>query len=205
VSGAVGLVLAAGRSTRMGRPKQLVELGGRPLLEHAVAAMVAAPLDRVVVALGAHACRVRDGADLHGAEVFVAAGWREGMGRVLAEAAGAYGPDADALVVALGDQPLLTPEAIALLVDAWEGGAGPVVRATYGGRPGHPVLFARPALDRLATLHGDEGARDLLRDHPGWIRAVELGSTGNDMDVDDEPGLARARALLRAREVATGG
>jgi CTP:molybdopterin cytidylyltransferase MocA len=204
VTGAVGLVLAAGRSTRMGRPKQLAELGGRPMLEHVVAAMAAAPLDRVVVALGAHACRVKDGADLAGAEVFVAPGWREGMGRVLAEAAEAYGPGCDALVVALGDQPLLTPATVAALVGAWQAGGGPVVRATYGGRPGHPVLFAGPALDRLRTLRGDEGARELLRGNPGWIRSVEVGQVGDDMDVDDEAGLARAGELLRARGTGSG-
>jgi molybdenum cofactor cytidylyltransferase len=204
VTGVVGLVLAAGRSTRMGRPKQLAELAGRPMLEHAVAAMAAAPVDRVVVALGAHACRVQDGADLGGVEVFVAPGWREGMGRVLAEAAEAYGSTCDALAVALGDQPLLTPATIAALVTAWEAGAGPVVRATYGGRPGHPVLFARPALDRLPALRGDEGARELLRDNPGWIRSVEVGQVGDDMDVDDEAGLARAGELLRARGASVG-
>jgi molybdenum cofactor cytidylyltransferase len=204
VSGAVGLVLAAGRSTRMGRPKQLAELAGRPMLDYAVAAMTAAPLDRVVVALGAHACRVRDGADLRGVEVFEAPGWREGMGRVLGEAAARYGPDCDALVVTLGDQPLLTPAAVAAVVGAWEAGAGPVVRAVYGGRPGHPVLFARPALDRLPALRGDDGARELLRDNPGWLRTVELGLAGDDMDVDDEIGLERARVLLRARGTGAG-
>jgi molybdenum cofactor cytidylyltransferase len=192
----VGLVLAAGRSTRMGRPKQLVELAGRPLLEHALSALAASPVDKVVVALGAHACRVRDGVDLHGAEAFVADGWREGMGRVLGEAAAACGPGCDALVVTLGDQPLITPATVAALVGAWREGAGPVVRAVYGGRPGHPVLFARPALDELPGLGGDAGAGGLLRSNPGWVHAVEAGDLGNDMDVDDEAGLAAARALL---------
>jgi CTP:molybdopterin cytidylyltransferase MocA len=196
----VGLVLAAGGSTRMGRPKQLAELGGRPLLEHVVATMAAAPLDRVLVALGAHADQVLAGVDLHGADVHVTERWPEGMGQVLAEAAGVLAGRCDALVVALGDQPLLTPATVERLVAAWRSGSGPVVRAAYGGRPGHPVLFSGVALGELGTLRGDEGARDLLRRRPDWVSMIELGEVGDDTDVDDEAGLDRARALLRARD-----
>jgi molybdenum cofactor cytidylyltransferase len=194
----LGVVLAAGRSSRMGRPKQLADLDGRPLLEHALAHMTAAGLDGVVVALGAHACRVTDAVDLHGATPFVAPGWREGMGTVLAQTVAAYAPGCDALVVALGDQPLVRAEATGALVAAWRDGAGPVVSAAYGGRPGHPKLFARPALDALATLGGDTGARKLLTAHPEWVHLVEVGEGSSDTDIDDEAGLEQARLLLLA-------
>jgi len=189
----------------MGRPKQLAELGGRPLLEHALAAMSAAPVDDVVVALGAYADEVLAAVDLHRARPLEVQGWAEGMGRVLARAvamatspearkAGGYG----AVVVALGDQPLVTAEVVARLVDAWAHGAGPVVTATYRGRPGHPKLFDRAVLPHLHELAGDAGARELLASHPDWVVGVEAAALGSDLDVDDEPGLARAAALLAA-------
>ena len=195
----------------MGRPKQLAELGGRPLLEHALAAMSAAPVDDVVVALGAYADEVLAAVDLHRARPLEVQGWAEGMGRVLARAVatapetrGATSPEArkaggySAVVVALGDQPLVTAEVVARLVDAWAHGAGPVVTATYRGRPGHPKLFDRAVLPHLHELAGDAGARELLARHPDWVVGVEAAALGSDLDVDDEPGLARAAALLAA-------
>src|SRR6266508_2736437 len=82
----LGLVLAAGGSTRMGRPKQLAELDGRPLLEHVLLALQDAPVDRVMVALGASADEVRARVDLRGATPLVVQDWARGMGHVLASA-----------------------------------------------------------------------------------------------------------------------
>jgi molybdenum cofactor cytidylyltransferase len=200
----VGLVLAAGRSTRMGRPKQLAELDGRPLLEHVLAALEAAPLDRVVVALGAHAGTILERVDLHGAEPLVVEGFEAGMGRVLASAAGALGQP-DAVVVSLGDQPLVGPKVVAELVAAWRAGAGPVVTAAYGGRHGNPKLFDRAVLAQLTRLDGDTGARDVVAAHPEWVTPVEVGALGDDADVDDEDGLARLAARSGSPNGAPGG
>jgi molybdenum cofactor cytidylyltransferase len=200
----VGLVLAAGRSTRMGRPKQLAELDGRPLLEHVLAALESVPLDRVMVALGAHAETILERVDLHGAEPLVVEGFEAGMGHVLARAAATLG-DADAVVVCLGDQPLLGPKVVAELVAAWRAGAGPVVTAAYGGRGGNPKLFDRSVLAELARLGGDTGARDLLATHPEWVTSVEVGALGDDADVDDEAGLARLAARFATPNGAPGG
>lgn len=193
----VGLVLAAGRSSRMGRPKQLAELDGRPLLEHVLAALAAAPVDRVVVALGASAAAVLDTVDLHGAEPLQVDGFERGMGHVLASAARAVEArgDGDALVVCLGDQPLVGPAVVAELVAAWREGAGPVVTAAYGGRQGNPKLFDRSVIAGLGELSGDTGARELLASHPEWVVPVEVGALGDDADVDDEQGLARVAEL----------
>ena len=97
-----GLILAAGAGRRFGGPKQLAELNGRPLLEHAVRAMAAA-VDRVVVVLGARADEVVAGADLRGAEVVVCAGWADGMSASLRCGLAALG-DVDEVVVALASE-----------------------------------------------------------------------------------------------------
>jgi molybdenum cofactor cytidylyltransferase len=185
----------------MGRPKQLAELDGRPLLEHALEALAAAPVDEVVVALGAGAREVVERVDLHGARPLVVKGWAEGMGHVLARAVAAL-DQPSAVVVCLGDQPLVGPMVVARLVEVWRDGAGPVVTATYDRRRGNPKLFDHGVLPHLARLHGDTGARELLAAHPEWVTAVEVGTLGSDADVDDEPALARVEALLSARRVA---
>jgi CTP:molybdopterin cytidylyltransferase MocA len=194
----LGLVLAAGGSRRLGRPKQLAELGGRPLLEHVLRALEGAPVDAVVVALGAHAAEVRARVDLGRAVPLVVGDWAKGMGHVLASALARYSPARGhrATVVLLGDQPLVSGGSVARLVDAWRAGAGPVVTATYGGRPGHPKLFDHRLLPELLRLDGDAGARDLLAAHPEWVHAVEVGGLGSDADVDVEADLRRVGRLL---------
>jgi nicotine blue oxidoreductase len=192
----LGVVLAAGGSTRMGRPKQLAELDGRPLLAHVLTAVGAAPVDRVVVTLGGAASEVLDRVDLGRAEPLVVERWAEGMGHVLASALAQAGDDWAAVVVLLGDQPLVPAAAVTRVVEAWRAGAGPVVTATYGGRPGHPKLFDRRLEPELLRLAGDTGARDLVAAHPGWVHRVEVGDLGSDADIDVEADLERVGAML---------
>jgi nicotine blue oxidoreductase len=192
----LGVVLAAGGSTRMGRPKQLAELAGRPLLAHVLAALDEAPVDRVVVALGGAADLVLDRVELGRAEPLVVEGWAAGMGHVLAGTLARAGDDWEAVVVLLGDQPLVPGRAVARVVEAWRAGAGPVVTATYGGRPGHPKLFDRRLLPDLLRLAGDAGARDLVAAHRDRVHRVEVGDLGSDADVDVEADLERVGQML---------
>jgi molybdenum cofactor cytidylyltransferase len=187
----LALVLAAGGSTRMGRPKQLAELDGRPLLAHVLRALDAAPVDQVAVALGCRAGEVAARVELGRARPLLVADWAAGMGHVLAEAVAAAGEPHAAVVVLLGDQPLVSGAIVERLVAVWRAGAGPVVSAAYGGRPGHPKLFDRSVLPALRRLGGDAGARELLAAHPDWVHPVEVGDLGSDADVDDEADLAR--------------
>jgi CTP:molybdopterin cytidylyltransferase MocA len=186
-----GLVLAAGAARRFGAPKQLAELDGVPLLQHAVDAMLAARgVDRVVVVLGAGAGEVRAAVDFGDAEVVECEDWAEGMAASLRAGVAALAPS-DAVVVTLGDQPRMSPAAITAVVEAAAPGVG-AVRAVYDGDPGHPVLLARALHDRVGRLRGDTGARDLLDGVE--VRTVEVGHLGRPGDVDTPEELEALRS-----------
>ncbi len=183
-----GLVLAAGSSRRFGAPKQLAELEGRPLLEHALRAMAATGLDRLVVVLGARADEVLEQVDLHGAESVTCERWAEGQSASLAcGLAHLDGLKPEAVVVALGDQPRLSPVAVTRVLKARNGAAA--ARATYGGEPGHPVVLAASLLPDLRDVTGDVGARALLR--RAGVLEVACDDLGGGADVDTPIQLAR--------------
>jgi molybdenum cofactor cytidylyltransferase len=184
-----GLVLAAGAATRFGGHKQLAELDGRPLLEHALRAMAAAPVDRVVVVLGSGADEIVAGVDLHGANPLVCPRWEKGQAASLACGLAALAT-ADAVVVTLGDQPRMTTDAIRRVVERRNGAAA--VRATYAGEPGHPVLLERELFDRLRDVSGDLGARNLLMSVQ--VHDVPCDDLGGGEDVDTPAELDALRA-----------
>jgi CTP:molybdopterin cytidylyltransferase MocA len=178
------LVLAAGEGRRFGGTKQLADLEGRPLLEHALAAVTGVS-PRVVV-LGHAAEEIRAGADLHGAEPVLCPQWQDGQSASLRCGLAAL-RDVDAVLVVLGDQPGITAAAVAAVLAA--AGDEDAVRATYDGVPSHPVLLRRALLDRAGELRGDSGFRDLLKD--ARTREVEVGHLADSEDIDTREELAR--------------
>ncbi len=185
-----GLVLAAGGGSRFGSgPKQLADLGGRPLLEWAVSAQCAVPaLERVLVVLGAHADAIAAEVEFGRAEIVVCPEWESGQAaslrRGLAELR-----CASRVIVTLGDAPLVTPEVIARFARE-----PPRARAVYGGRPGHPVVLGPEEIAALTSLDGDEGARGLLRGGP----VLEVGHLCSGRDVDTPEDLEEIRDEARA-------
>lgn len=185
-----GLVLAAGAGTRFGGRKQLAELDGRPLLEHAVRAMTTAPVGRVVVVLGALVEEVTATVDLHGAEPFTCERWDEGQAASLACGLAELS-DCEAVVVTLGDQPRMSPDAIRRVIGARDGVAA-AVRATYFGAPGHPVLLERELFESFRNVSGDHGARNILLSVQ--VRDVPCDDIGGGEDVDTPAELDALRA-----------
>ena len=185
-----GLVLAAGAGTRFGGRKQLAELEGRPLLEHALRAMTAAPVGRVVVVLGALVEEVTATVDLHGAEPCPCERWDEGQAASLACGLAELA-DCEAVVVTLGDQPRMSPDAIRRVIGARGNGAA-AVRATYHGAPGHPVLLERDLFESFRDVTGDHGARNLLLSVQ--VREVPCEDLGGGEDVDTPAELDALRA-----------
>jgi CTP:molybdopterin cytidylyltransferase MocA len=185
-----GVVLAAGKGSRFGGTKQLAELGGRPLLSYALAAV--AVLEPRVVVLGHDAEAILAAVSLQGARPVVCDDWQEGQSASLRAGIEALG-DVDAAVVVLGDQPRITAAAVSAVVAAatTPGAArgAAAARASYGGRPGHPVLLGRPLLARAGELRGDVGFRDLLSGED--VLEVEVGGLADPVDIDTREELAQ--------------
>ena len=184
-----GLLLAAGAGRRMGGPKALVELDGEPLVRRGIRLLAQGGCDPVTVVVGASADRVRPLCD--GATVVEAADWATGMAASLR--AGLAALDADACVVALVDQPLVTAAAVERLRAAHAGGAVAAV-ATYDGRPRNPVLLDRTTWAGVAeAASGDDGARTWLRAHPDLVTAVDCTDVGAPDDLDTPQDLEALR------------
>jgi molybdenum cofactor cytidylyltransferase len=185
-----GLVLAAGAGTRFGdEPKQLAQLQGRPLLEWAVRSQCdAGVLRRVVVVLGSSAPRIRDAVEFGRAEVVVCPDWGAGQSASLRFGL-AQLPDAEKVVVTLGDAPLMTTAVIERFAREEPG-----TRAVYDGRPGHPVVLGPEQVATLTQVDGDVGARGLLRE----ARVIEVGHLCSGRDVDTPEDLEEVRNEARA-------
>jgi nicotine blue oxidoreductase len=185
-----GLVLAAGAGVRFGRPKQLADLDGKPMLEHAICALTTSPVGRVVVVLGAAADQVAAAVDAHGADFVICERWDEGQSASLACGLAELA-DCEAVVITLGDQPRLSPDAVRRVIAGRADGVD-AVRATYGGAPGHPVLLEQRLFERMRDVSGDHGARNLLLSvHTNEVACDDLGG-GEDVDTPAQLDALRA-------------
>lgn len=184
-----GIVLAAGASSRMGRPKMLVPIGARTLVSTVVGALLDADLPRVVVVLGCDADGIRRQARLPEdarLRLTVNEEWASGMASSLRRGLEECG-DAGAALVALGDQAGLTAERVGRIVDGWRPGIRLVVPVN-GRRAGHPVLFDRSLWPELRALTGDVGGRDVVKRH---LAEAALVTAGPLADLDTEEDLRR--------------
>ncbi len=181
-----GIVLAAGTSSRFGRTKQLLELGGKPLAQHAVDAAADAGLDEVIVVLGHDADLV--GAGLHlpsHARTVTNTDYEEGQATSLIAGLDAADPTSDAAVVLLADQPGITADHVRALVSRFRTGGSRIIRLRFRDGPG-PAMLSREVWDHAQKLTGDTGAREIIEAHPDWVEDVPLDQDA-PRDVD-EPG-----------------
>jgi len=170
-----GLVLAAGTSSRLGeKTKQLLPWKGTTLVEWVIRQVEAAPLDEVIVVVGHKADELRSKVALGRARFVEAPGFHEGCTASIRSGLESVDARAEAVVLALGDQPGIESATIAAVIDFWRRTEAPAVRVSYRGRPGHPLLFAKNLFSELKALHGDKGVWKLLDLHREWVREVEI-------------------------------
>jgi molybdenum cofactor cytidylyltransferase len=176
-----GLVLAAGGSRRLGRPKQLLPYGGGTLLGHVVGVARSCPFDQLVVAIGGAADDVRAAVDLRDVDVVVNDAYGEGCSSSIAAALEVV--RGDVLVLMLGDQPGVTVETVVTLLEGRGDAALAVCR--YDDGRGHPIAFSRDAFDQLADLHGDKGVWKMLDRGP--VTEVRVpGAIPLDVDTEED-------------------
>lgn len=183
-----GLLLAAGGSSRLGQPKQLLRFNGKTLLRQAAEAMAASICDPIVVVLGAETARSAEEIETLTVAACFNENWKSGMSSSikiglakLAEIA----PEIDAVLISLCDQPYVTAEMLNRFGEKFAASCASVIAAKYNGIAGVPALFSRELFGELSRLEGDKGARDLIRSH-SYIEIVDLPEAAYDIDTPDD-------------------
>ena len=182
------IILAAGQSTRMGIPKLLLPLEGKSLLQHVIDNALLSKVGEVIVVLGAGAAALRREIKQVKVRIIENALYREGMSTSLKTGLQAVSPRAQAVIVLLADQPLVSHSTIDALIDKYLESGSLIVAPVYGGKRGNPVLFDRSLISELAAVTGDKGGREIIERHPDHLATVPFESTliGSDIDTWDD-------------------
>lgn len=200
------VVLAAGTSSRLGRPKQVLDLGGEPVLDHVLRAAAMSRVAGTVLVLGYQAEVIGSVIGDFGQVTVVNPDYAEGQSTSLRVGIAALPATASGALILLGDQPLVPTSLIDRLVDRFEtsGVRDRFVQTRYGGVPAPPVLIGQGWFGAVETITGDQGARELIREHHAHVSFVESDQR-HPLDIDTEEDyralLAQTPAFPSARAV----
>jgi molybdenum cofactor cytidylyltransferase len=189
------VVLAAGRSSRMGdQNKLVVDVFGTPMIARVVDALLGSSVERVVVVTGHERERVEAALAGRGLTFVHNPDYATGMSTSLRAGVRALGPEVDAALVCLGDMPWIAPAHVDALIDAFQPVEGrEICVPVYQGKRGNPVLFAARFFDEMSQLEGDVGARALIDAHAEVVFQVPVDQSGVLVDVDTVAALERLR------------
>jgi molybdenum cofactor cytidylyltransferase len=192
------LLLAAGSSRRMGRPKLLLELGGQTLIRRAVEQAKASKVDEVVVVVGPMRAEIEEQLAITGVRIVENPEHLSGMASSLRAGLRALGQDVEAGVVLLGDQPFQDASVIDRLIEVYRATGRPIVVPVYGGQRGNPVLFDRSLFGELVLQQGDQGGREVIAADTRRVATVAFDSQQAQQDLDTwEDYLAAREAFER--------
>ncbi len=171
------IILAAGLSSRMGIPKQLLKLGGKTMVGIVTENVLASKVDEVLVVTGHREQEIRAAIGELPAKILFNPHYAQGQGTSLALGAGAINAGASAFLVFMADQPLISASLINMVIDEFKKRSCLALRPVYQGKPGHPVILDCALRAEAAALKGDEGLRKVLK---------QLGSRVEYLPVQDE-------------------
>lgn len=188
MSRVAGLVLAAGASTRMERPKQMLQIGDFSLLDGILGESLASELDLVILILGYHAQEIKEGlkTDLHYPKLKIIENknYRDGISSSIIAGLSEVEEDHDQVMIILADMPHITSNIINLLLHQYLASGLPLGAIKIKENRSHPVIFDRRFYEKLHLLRGDMGARELFLKFPDQVCLVEPKEDINDMDID---------------------
>lgn len=177
------VLLAAGGSSRLGRPKQLECFGGRSLLSHAATEALATGAP-VRVVLGSQAERLGDEVEDLPVDVVINQGWEQGVASSIRAGCERMAGDARGVLITLCDQPLVAVDHLRMLMSTFQQGESHIVATAYHGTVGVPAVFDRSHLADLMKLDGDEGARKLIARNMADVQTIEFSGAGIDIDTE---------------------
>ena len=180
------IVLAAGESKRMGRPKQLLEWQGKPLLQHSLESLINSAVDEIILVLGHEADRIRATLPALPIKIVINPDYQQGMASSLRRGLLAADRSSEAFLVLLADQPGIGPEIMNTIIRTFRQ-ADPrrgIVRPVCRGRRGHPVLIGAQYREEVLRLQGDLGARQILMNHPGDVLEIDVEDNAILEDID---------------------
>jgi len=178
------VLLAAGKSERMGKFKQLLPVDGKTFVEACVDNLLASRADEVVVVTGYNEAAV--GAALAGRPIRIVNNpyFEAGMGSSIKKGVESVAAEARAFMIALADQPLIGPDVLNQIISEYEDSASLIVIPTYLGRRGHPIMLDAALKREILSMDPDIGLRQITQGHASQIRYVQVDSDSVLMDFD---------------------
>lgn len=182
------IILAAGESKRMGEAKQLMPLGKSTLLEQAIDNLLNSSVDETIVVLGHKAEEITTKIANKPVKVVINPDYQQGMSTSIVAGLIMVDPRSQAVMLALGDQPLVASRTINQLIEAFNKNRKGIAVPTYQGRRGHPIIFDIKYKAELFKLKGDIGGREIIQNHPKDVSmvAVDSESVISDIDTKDD-------------------
>ncbi len=185
----------------MGSTKQLLDLGGRPLLQHVLDSAGASSLDELVLVVGHDADAVLEAVEPGRARVVINPLYGEGQSTSLRAGLASLRPGVHGALILLGDQPFVTTEIIDRLVAAFVETDAPIVAPAVEGRRSNPVLMREDLFPALLAVSGDQGGREVVAGHAAETVLVPVESAAIDLDVDTQEQLGEVRARWEGQEI----
>lgn len=179
------VILAAGASTRLGTPKQLLRYQGCSLIQRVVVTAIASLGEPIVVVLGANAAQIQPELQNFGIQVVINPQWTEGIStsiRTGIEALLTTKPEVQAVVLLVCDQPFVAPDFIQQLITTYQQTQYPMIAAEYAGVVGVPALFDRTLFPALMSLRGDRGAKQMMQQSRQGIQTIPYPHAAFDID-----------------------
>jgi molybdenum cofactor cytidylyltransferase len=180
------IILAAGESKRMGKPKQLMPLGKSTLLEQAIDNLLNSSVDETIVVLGHKAEAITKKIASKPVKIVINPDYQQGMSTSIVAGLIMVDPRSRAVMLALGDQPLVTSHTINQLIEAFIKQNKGIAVPTYRGRRGHPIIFDIKYKAELFKLKGDIGGREIIQNHPKDVFMVAVDSESVISDIDTQ-------------------
>jgi molybdenum cofactor cytidylyltransferase len=183
------LILAAGSSSRMGRPKQLLEFEGSTLLGHITKIASISNLGPIVVVLGANQELIKNSLDLKQFTSVINENWKEGMASSIVMGIGFIKekyPEVDGVIIAVGDQPHISEDLLNQLLETQNATRLPIAACSYTGVIGTPALFHQSVFPELMTLKGDIGAKKIMENRIQDVVTINFDQGIIDIDTEKE-------------------